>query len=61
MTIEHDNEEFLNFLDIMYDKCPNLYIIITSGRGLDFLPGGMHLKPQFLSALRKIDSAELFW
>ena len=57
MAIEHDNEEFLDFLAKMYNECPNLYIIITSSRGIDCLPNGIHVKSQFLSALRTIDSA----
>ena len=46
MVIEHDKDEFVNFLTQMYDECPNLNIIVTSSRGFDYcLPNDVILKP----------------
>ena len=57
MVIEHDKDEFVNFLTQMYDECPNLNIIVTSSRGFDYcLPNDVILKPQLLHSLKMIDS-----
>ncbi len=45
MAIKYDIDEFLNFLEEMYDECQNLYIVVTSSHGIDCLPNNQIFKP----------------
>ena len=60
--IEHDRSEFFYFLATLYDDCPNLRLIVTSDRWIDFglLPNKVTIKPYLLRPLKDSQSVELF-
>lgn len=59
--IEHNREEFVQFLSLMYNECPNLRIIITSNSDIGHIPNNnMVIKPYLLQQLKDSDSVRLF-